>query len=79
MNKVSIGGKIKCLCLSCNNILNQSLDDVLDNLICTGIYPSDTCWYHHGEATLSSHCVNEAISIRLNQQNIPIAWYLLDS
>ncbi|KAK1441338.1 hypothetical protein QVD17_07185 [Tagetes erecta] len=48
------GGKIKCPCTKCLNMIYQSRQNVLDHLICSGFRPEYLKWVYHGEGTTTA-------------------------
>ncbi|XP_031489340.1 uncharacterized protein LOC116256916 isoform X2 [Nymphaea colorata] len=69
-NSIVINGKIKCPCQKCSNNLYQTLSDVVDHMICNGICPSYTIWYHHGESSSSNTINNNNESLEPDAKEI---------
>ena len=52
----TMGDKIYCLCKKCNNYFAKTRDDVEADLLTTGILPSYTHWFRHGEESHFQTC-----------------------
>ena len=71
--RANLGGLdwFSCPCTQCQNVHGKmTLIEISEHLICNGIDPSYTTWYHHGKPHPRTYTINSAIPTEsCNDQN----------